>query len=464
MTLNKNPIFLSTSIKLMVCRLLIFSFVVSCVKNRNFESLDTICTLDLEVNTSFEQVKELYLKKTLEIQDDLVIQGYVVSSDAAGNFFGVLHFQDAPSNPKEGFQIEIDLRDSHLFFAIGDKIFIKLKGLYLGKSKGVYKLGGAFTSFGNVSVGRLPSNAVFEHVFVSCDARQTIISTPIAISELSETSFHTLVKIDEVEFSQEDLGLSFAEEREETVRLLVDCNDNEIDIVNSGFSDFQAELLPEGRGSITGLLIKENSNFYIQIRDLDDIEFVNDRCEDVIDEFTSQEILFSELGDPDNNSKARFLEIYNASNAVLSLNGWQILRYTNASLDVSSSLDLSDYVIDAKSTLVIAPNGDEFLAVYGFSPDVVTGNNSPADSNGDDNLQLIDPFGTVIDAFGIVGIDGSGTNHEFEDGKAVRKIEVTKANSTYMAAEWFLYNDTGASGTVNLPQIAPQDFTPGLRE
>ena len=70
---------------------------------------------------------------------------------------------------------------------------------------------------------------------------------------------------------------------------------------------------------------------------------------------------------------------------------------------------------------MISPNATEFETVYGFAPDLGVSTNSPADSNGDDSLELVDPFGTVIDVFGIVGEDGTGTNHEFEDGKAVRK-------------------------------------------
>lgn len=438
--------------------------IMSCVKNKDFETPEPNCTLDLEANISFANVKALYQGETIQIQEDLIIEGYVISSDKAGNFFGSLHFQNAPLNPTDAFQLEIDLRDSHLFFGVGDKIVVRLKGLYLGKSKEVYKLGGTFTFFGNVSVGRLPSNAVFEHVFVSCNAGQILEPTPITIvDDLSEYA-NTLVVLDNIEFALAELGFPFALDREETRRLLVDCADNELEMVNSGFSDFREELLPEGSGTVTGLLIQENDDFYLQIRDLGDIVFNEDRCEEVIDEFTSQAIFFSELADPDNNSGARFIELYNASESSFSLKGWQIVRYTNASTEVSSSLDLSDYTIASKSTLIISPNADEFMDVYGFAPDVGTGTNSPADSNGDDNLQLIDPFGSVIDVFGVVGSDGSGTNHEFEDGRAVRNTDVISANSLYVFPEWTIYNDSGGSGTINLPQMAPDDFSPGIRE
>ncbi len=121
-------------------------------------------------------------------------------------------------------------------------------------------------------------------------------------------------------------------------------------------------------------------------------------------------------------------------------------------------------MIKVQNTLVISQNAAEFETVYGFNLDLGVGINSPADSNGDDNLELVDPFGTIIDVFGIVGEDGSGTDHGFEDGRAVRNPDVFQANSTFTFSEWMIYNDTGGSGTTNLPQIAPDDFTPGQRD
>ena len=391
------------------------------------------------------------------------MQGYVVSSDEADNFFSVLHFQDSPDNPTEGFQIEIDVRDSHLFYPVGSKIYIKLKGLYLGKSKDVYKIGGVFTSFGNVSVGRLPAAVLDDHIIISCEERAQIQPTQIAIDNIGDDLSSTLVQFNTVEIHEEDLGKSFAVVREQTERTLIDCGDNEVILLNSGFADFQSELLPVGNGTITGVLLRENDDYMLAIRDLHDIEFFDARCEDFVDEFTSTAIFISELADPDNSTGARFIELYNADQAPLSLKGWNLNRYTNDNTDVSSTIDLSGHIIDGEGTFVISPNAPEFETVYGFVPDLGVGANSPADSNGDDNLELVDPFGAVIDAFGIIGEDGTGTDHEFEDGRAVRNSNVTEGNPVYDFREWTIYNDSGAAGTINQPQVAPDDFTPGVR-
>ncbi|SDE95879.1 Lamin Tail Domain [Pricia antarctica] len=438
--------------------------ILACTKSRNFDALPTDCSTDLEANTTYAEVKKLYTDQTFQIQQDLIIEGYVSSSDEAGNFFSVLYFQDSPSNPSEGFEIEIDLRDSHLFYPVGSKIFIKLKGLYLGKSKDVFKIGGVFTSFGNVSVGRLPSIVVDAHIFVDCDEKEAIEPSLISLPDIPKNRTNTLVRLDGFELSEAELGKSFATEGRETERMLTDCNDNEIVLLNSGFSDFQAEILPEGNGSITGVLLRENDNYRLAIRSLEDMDFSNEPCADLIDEFSSNQIFISELADPDNNLAARFVELYNSAKEPLNLKGWTLHRYTNANTEISSATDLSDFTIGAESTLVISPNATEFETVYGFAPDLAVGKNSPADSNGDDNLELVDPFGTVVDVFGVIGEDGTGTNHEFEDGRAIRNTGITEGNPNFTFIEWTINNDSGDSGTIKAPQIAPQDFTPGKRD
>ncbi|WP_339650558.1 DUF5689 domain-containing protein [uncultured Maribacter sp.] len=443
-----------------LCILLLTS---ACVKNKDFEEPELVCSDEDFSVVSVSELKRLYNGQTVQIQEDWVIKGYVVSSDKSGNFFNILHFQDASRGATEGLQIELELRDSHLFFDIGQSVFIKLKGLYIGQTNGLFKIGGVFTSFGNRSVGRLPNSVVFNHILLSCDPIEKISPRSVSILELNESMVNTLVRIDNVELKGDEIGQSFSVEKEETQRTLVDCDDNELKLMNSGYSDFQAQIIPDKMGAATGVLTMDKNEFQLIIRTVDDLDFKLERCEELIDEFTSTSILISEIADPDNNSGARFLELYNSSNESISLKGWNLVRYTNASLEVSSTVDLSDYSIDGNGLIVISPNALEFENVFGFLPTIAAGTNSPADSNGDDNIALIDPFGTVIDMFGVIGEDGSNTNHEFEDGKAERIIGVMSGNTVFTESEWIIYNDTGNNGTVNLPQNAPLDFTPGVR-
>ena len=435
---------------------------ISCI-NSDFVGPTTACISDFEANITFGELEELYEDEVFQIQDEWFLEGYVVSSDREGNFFNVIHIQDHPTNPSQGIQMELDLRDSHLFYDLGSKVGISLKGLFLGRSNDLMRLGGTFNAFGNVSVGRLPTLKISEHVFLLCDGAD-VAPLPATIESLSELSSGILVQLESIEVADEELGKTYAEPREETIRMLQNCEEIQVEMLTSGFSDFQEETIPEGNGTITGVLLKDKSTPQLVIRSQDDVQFSNERCPEIITEFTSNQIFISELADPDNNPGARFVELYNSSSEPLDLNLWSLRRYTNDNTEVSSTIDLSGTIIQGESTLVISPNEAEFELVYGFPPDIGVSTNSPADSNGDDNLELMDPFGIIIDVFGIVGEDGSGTNHEFEDGRALRNTNITQGNPTYTFSEWTIFNDTGDAGTTKQPQNAPEDFTPGVRE
>lgn len=437
--------------------------MLSCVDSPDFDVPKENCNTDLKANINFVELDSLSTEEVSQIKDSLILEGYVISSDKAGNFYNVLFIQDKPSKPTYGLQLEVDMRQSHLLYPEGSKVFINLKDLYLVNKEGNIRLGSTFSSFGNLSVGRLPNQKVFEHVLVACDNLENVEPLLTTISALDTLPLNILVQLDGLEVVDDELGEPFAVVAEETERHLQDCEENELLLLNSGYADFQAEILPEGNGSITGILVKDGKNPQLIIRSLEDVDFTNERCPEIITEFTSNQIFISELADPDNNSGARFVELYNSASEPLDLNKWTLRRYTNDGIEVSSAINLSGLIIGAESTLVISPNAEEFQLVYGFVPDLGVSTNSPADSNGDDNLELVDPFGTVIDVFGVVGEDGSNTNHEFEDGRAVRNLNILEGNPEYTFSEWTLFNDTGDAGTIKLPQNAPQDFTPGVK-
>lgn len=38
--------------------------------------------------------------------------------------------------------------------------------------------------------------------------------------------------------------------------------------------------------------------------------------------------------------------------------------------------------------------------------------------------------------------------------------DIEQANPVFTFSEWTIYNDSGGEGTINIPQNAPEDFTP----
>jgi len=75
--------------------LLIFLFM-GCVKDGDFETPNVDCTEpQLTANTSIQQVKEMYTFGGAKIiEADIIIEGYVVSSDKSGNIYKSISIQD----------------------------------------------------------------------------------------------------------------------------------------------------------------------------------------------------------------------------------------------------------------------------------------------------------------------------------------------------------------------------------
>jgi hypothetical protein len=170
------------------------------------------------------------------------------------------------------------------------------------------------------------------------------------------------------------------------------------------------------------------------------------------------QVFITELADPNDNADARYIELYNFGDSSVDLNNWRIDKYTNASATVSQTLTLTG-VIASKGFYIIAtgPADTVVFDQWNVTPDQWDpGSNNVAGSNGDDNLELYNAEGTLIDQFGVPGEDGTNTNHEFEDGRAERNGNITAANATWDVSEWSIDNDGGAGdGEVDVTGFDP---------
>ena len=176
---------------------------------------------------------------------------------------------------------------------------------------------------------------------------------------------------------------------------------------------------------------------------------------------TSDIIFITELADPNDNAAARYVEIYNGGTSAVDLTGWTLRRYTNGNAEPQTTgEDLSSIGSLAPGAIaIIAASGTAFEAAFGMTADISAGTGGPADSNGDDQIYITDASDTIVDFFGVPGEDGSGTDHEFEDGRAERKASVTQGTATWDVNEWNIDNDGGAGdGALNVDG----GFDPGV--
>ena len=378
-------------------------------------------------------IRALFSGTDSKITDDVYIEGIVTMSGIDEN--NMTDRNVFIQDDSGGIALRMSSKTS---LRRGYKVKINLKDVVLGSLRGL-----------------LQAN-VTQHKQVLFVNDNSPLPTPkqITIAELNTGNFEAqLISIENAQFETEE-GTYKGNQP------ITDCK-NTVDVLTITTASFAKEIYPTGNGQIVGIA-STYTNPVLLIRDLDDTQnMTKTRCVPTGD--ITNKVFISEIADPDNNVKARFIEIYNADSKPIDLTSWTLNRYTNESVDISSSMDLPGITLAVGQAFVIAVDATEFEAVYGFAPDLDGISTGPAGSNGDDNITLVDPNGTVIDIFGVIGEDGSGTNHEFEDGRALRNASVTQGNPVYTFSEWQIWNDTGAEGTTKLPQNAPGDFTPGVR-
>ncbi len=220
---------------------------------------------------------------------DIIIDGYVVSSDEHGNFYKTISFQDAPSNPTAGLQIEIDKSGNFADYPVGSHIRIRVNGLVLGLDRGTVKLGSVDPNF---AIGRIPGALVSKYISGVCNGNMMDIQeiTPLPLASLTEAKdpqyINMLVSVPNVQFP---ITLLYPEANHKTYleytggiaadtdRAVEDATGGSAIIRNSAFVTFGKTLLPKESGTLTFVVSRYNSNFQMLIRGTEDVDFSQPR-------------------------------------------------------------------------------------------------------------------------------------------------------------------------------------------
>lgn len=268
--------------------------VVSCVSDDDFAVPDLTIEepqLNGEVIT-ISSLRDLFLQEgeTVDLSESTqYVEGYVVSSDQAGNWFEEIIIQDSPSAPTAGIRVLIDNSPLFTTYEVGRKIFVKLSGLHLGDSNGVLTLG--VTS----NLEKIAAPAQFDFITRSQEVAE-IIPLDVAIGNFSELIENVFVRLSDVQFIPEEtiatsdgLPLSFSGEPLDEFdgqRTIIACANNQTVILStSTFAAFQSIALPIGRGSISGTLTRNffGDTFNIVVNNQNDVSFEDvERCDPTV--------------------------------------------------------------------------------------------------------------------------------------------------------------------------------------
>lgn len=245
--------------------LFIFAFLItffaSCVNEEPDVPPINIPYVDFDSNTTLAELKATYTGVLDSIEEDIIVQGIVVANDESGNFYKTMVIQDETA----AIELKLDRVNLYTEFKVGQRVYVKCKGMYLGDYNELLQLGYIFEN----SIGRLPDPMIDSHLF-----KDSLPGTPpepelITIAEITEPDMSKLVKIENVHF--DETNVPYSSTTATTNRLVKDDDDNSLLLRTSNYASFAAEIVPEGKGTLVGILSRFGSDDQFYIRDLNDV-------------------------------------------------------------------------------------------------------------------------------------------------------------------------------------------------
>lgn len=283
--------------------LAVLGFVVtSCVQDDDFDTPDvTIADPGITANSKFRDMVDRYLQAVDDgdqiavislDESPIYIEGYVISSDQAGNFFEEIIIQNKiddsnpDTDPRLGFKVEVNTRGLYERYEVGRKVYIKMNGLAIGLSNGVYTIGKEAGS----DIDQIQEYE-YEDFIIRDPEVATLTPKVVAIGDLTEQDENTLIQLNNMQFTKDVIGSSssFAgapTDEFDGFRTMESCDDSaSIQLQTSTFADFKSVTLPENKGSIQGVYTRDFGDDFsvLVINTTADIDFDNvERCDPIV--------------------------------------------------------------------------------------------------------------------------------------------------------------------------------------
>ena len=193
------------------------------------------------------------------ITDQTVIRGIVTGNNRYGEFYNQLVIEDASG----GLAIAAEYDASDNAYPLGEELVVYCNGLTLYDYGGKIELGKAVD--GNLCI---PRDEADKHLRLSGLPAARITARPVRIGKLTPADADTYVRIDDVRFAQRAAWCDFDPETGRyvtTERTLADADGNTLAVRTLGGCLYAGEPLPEGNGSLCGIIGYFNGSFSLCI-------------------------------------------------------------------------------------------------------------------------------------------------------------------------------------------------------
>lgn len=266
-----------------VKRLYIFCFTLlivafyACGCN-NYDEPATENTVPQSTNISIGELRRLIGSKSQTIDRELVIGGYVTSSDKAGNFYRTVTVEDYTG----GVEIMAGLYDLHNLFPLGHYIIIRLQGCTVAEDYGVLQVGLAPKSYSNHPTEYFSSRQNLDKHITCYDVVRQVAPSPQTIGSLNRDMCGRLVTIRGLKLSSSLHAEGWQLNKEgkwKGYNFFCDAAGDEIAVYTSEYANYAERDIPQQSVVLTGVLQygkADGKEYYmIKMRDEKDCQILH---------------------------------------------------------------------------------------------------------------------------------------------------------------------------------------------
>lgn len=250
-------------------------------------------------NTTIADLKTTFANQIVECpmkdedtQTPYIIHGRVISSDATGNIYKSLVIQDETA----AIALSINQGSTYNEYRLGQEVMLNVTGLYVGEYNGLQQIGWLGDYNGEPQVTFMAWSEFLSHSelngfpnnnveFVSQDATWPSANPYCVVTSIGQLpgsgtpDFRKmqsqLVRFNNVHF-EEGGKETYAPYQESVNRTLVDASGATLTVRTSGYSNFYNQLIPEGTGTVDGILSYYGDGWQLLLRSTEDVH-INDK-------------------------------------------------------------------------------------------------------------------------------------------------------------------------------------------
>ena len=259
-------------------RLLIIFISVFSVGCHGYETPPQESATPEATNITIGDLHQLCGSRTIDINEEIVIGGYVTSSDKAENFYKSFTIEDATG----GAEIMAGVFDTYNIYPIGTYLTIKLNGCSIGEHYGVMQIGLKAAAYSAYPTEYFASQVLLDKHIHRYDVTHNIAPRPLEISTLKPSDCGELVNIGPLRHLQEESATLWDGNENgcwSGYNIFEDKNSERIVVYTSAYADYAKHQIPSTKVALTGILQRgkvDGKEYYmIKMRDEKDCSTVN---------------------------------------------------------------------------------------------------------------------------------------------------------------------------------------------